>query len=180
MAECDYHFALPHLNPIHLNQRAMARTAVTRSVSGETEPEAHNARNRADETKELDEWWGTVLEIATQIEPLELRRKFLGVVKDGREAKRQVCVFNLVNFTARITESMQCAELLNDKKECEVKVSVGNDLSSCRLTPIPRTVLSISRRVHERTAADEAGGEGVRVLRSSENARHPVRLSFTY
>jgi len=43
----------------------------------------------------LDEWWEAGLEIATEVNSPELRKKFLGMVKGAREAKRQVCALNL-------------------------------------------------------------------------------------
>jgi len=45
--------------------------------------------------EELDVWWGTALEISTEIGSSELRKKFLGIIKGGCEAKKQVCTFHL-------------------------------------------------------------------------------------
>lgn len=80
----------------------MQRT-VARLGNGVVEPEV-DGRNRDDileaKTQELEEWWGMVLEMSTQIEPLELRRKFLGLVNSGSETKRQVRPLNPYDFMA--------------------------------------------------------------------------------
>jgi hypothetical protein len=101
MADFSDEDSLPHPTPIHLAQRIMENT-VTRSISTEPEPMARQCQISVLEAqiKELDEWWGTVLEITAQIEPLELRKKFVGVVMSGRKAKAQVCAFNLDHFIA--------------------------------------------------------------------------------
>jgi len=85
----------------------MVRT-VARSNSGEIEPEVDRQRNRFSgleaRIQERDKWWETVLEMSTQIEPLALRREFVGLVNSSHEAKRQVCAFNLYDSMARVTE----------------------------------------------------------------------------
>ena len=87
----------------------MARTG-GRSDSWEIESGADGQRDRFSgleaHVQQPDEWWEAILEISTQIEPLALRRMFLGLVNSERETKRQVCAFNLYDFVAWVTESI--------------------------------------------------------------------------
>ena len=70
----------------------MARTP-HRLSSMEPGPGAH------DQVDELNRWYEeTVLKISVQIEPLELRREFSGLIGSYNKAKHQVQTFNLDEF----------------------------------------------------------------------------------
>lgn len=90
----------------------MARTPAVRPF-GEIEAETVDESNRVNQLEaqiqELDEWWQTVLHVATQVEPLELRRKFLSLVNDSHGAKHQVCALNLDDLIVQTTELMASA-----------------------------------------------------------------------
>ena len=64
------------------------------------EPE-HGVNNQENQVDYLNRWYEeTVLKISVQIEPLELRREFSGLVGSYNKAKRQVWSFNLDEFMA--------------------------------------------------------------------------------
>ena len=98
--------------------------------------------------KESDEWWRTALEIATELESPEHRRKLLKMAKGGHETKIQACALNLMTLIGHIHTLqllptictllcfpiflnspwygslilMQRMELQQDKTRCEAKV----------------------------------------------------------
>lgn len=73
--------------PIGSDSEEPGSTTLSRLVTRIEELEASR--------KELDEWWETALEIATEVRSPELRRKFMRMAKSGREAKSQVCALDL-------------------------------------------------------------------------------------
>jgi len=84
---------------------------MTRNVAGsddgdiETWPGGER-NNEPDVTmQELNGRWKAMLEISTQIEPLELRKKFLELVNSEHEVKDQASTFNLDWLTTQILES---------------------------------------------------------------------------
>lgn len=58
-----------------------------------------------DDQKELEAAFEVALEIATEVGPLELRRKLVGVLKDGHVAKSQVCALTWVILLHTTTHS---------------------------------------------------------------------------
>ena len=101
--------------PFHLAQRAMASATNTPTHEGILWSEAGDGRNRAiqpDDQRKKVEWWKTMFKVVSQIESLELRNKFSGVVENDDGEKCRVCAF-LYPRQWR-TEALQYVKLLNE------------------------------------------------------------------
>jgi len=111
----------------------MIRTAA-RSDSSEAEPRAGGQRNQfgGPEAQESNEWLKTVLEICTQLETPELRRKFSGLINSSCEEKHQVCASNPYDLVEWLTKSMWRTELLNEKKKLEDELAKERQAKSLK------------------------------------------------
>lgn len=72
-------------------------SAVATSAREGIGSEAGDVRNQAielDDPKKKVEWWKTMFKVVSQIESLELKDKFSGIVESDDEERRQVHAFS--------------------------------------------------------------------------------------
>jgi hypothetical protein len=85
---------IPHWTLIHLPQCTMEG-----ATGEEIKPTTVGDRGN-----EPDEFFDTVADILIDLGSMGLRRKFKDMAMRGREGENQVCIFDLGNSTAWVTE----------------------------------------------------------------------------
>jgi len=122
----------------------MERTAAG-SGNSETEPRADGQRNwlGGPEAQESNEFLKTVLEICTGLGNPELRRRFSGFVNSSCEEKQQVCALDLYDLMERLTESIWCVKLLDEKKKLEDELAKERQVSKTLKQEVKRQRLQV-------------------------------------